>query len=79
MEKWEKISLELKHIFNEQDLGVVINIDLSFKNHIAEKIHKQTQLFAFIKALTSKAIPTTIRDVYTGNIGICSNFFVSNS
>ena len=39
---------ELEHVFNEKDLGVVIDSDLSFKDHIVEKIRKANSIVGLI-------------------------------
>ena len=60
---------ELEHVFSEKDLGVVVDADLSFGEHIAEKIRKVPK---------SKAIPTVICDICATNLRIRSSRLVSN-
>ena len=39
---------ELEHVFNEKDLGVIIDVELSFEDHIAEKVIKANAIIGQI-------------------------------
>ena len=40
---------ELQHVFIEKDLGVLVNFNLSFEDHIAEKVKKANSMLGLIK------------------------------
>ena len=40
--------IDLEHVHNMKDLGVVIDSDLTFKDHIYEKINKADQMIGII-------------------------------
>ena len=55
---------ELEHVFNEKDLGVVIDSDLSFKDHIAEKIRKANSIVGLIYRSFDHLSPKLLRQLY---------------
>ena len=40
---------ELEHVFEEKDLGVVIDMDLNFEEHISPKIKKANGIMGLIR------------------------------
>ena len=55
---------ELEHVFNEKDLGVVIDSDLSFKDQIAEKIRKANSIVGLIYRSFDHLSPKLLRQLY---------------
>ena len=64
---------EPEQVFSEKDLAIVIDTDLTFEDHVAEKIRKENSI------VETKTILTTISNVCMTNPGICSSFMVSSS
>ena len=40
---------ELEHVFEEKDLGVIVDADLSFEDHITAKVKKANQIMGLIR------------------------------
>ena len=42
-------SNELEHVFNEKDLGVIFDADLTFEEHISSKVNKANEIMGLIR------------------------------
>ena len=55
---------EIEHVFEEKDLGVVFDSELSFKEHICEKIRKAN----YLMVLSDEYSPTLIARCFSKSI-----------
>ena len=58
-------SVELDHVFLEKDLGVTIDSELLFEEHIAEKVMKANQMVGLIRRSFSYLSPKTFKQLYS--------------
>ena len=56
---------ELEHVFEEKDLGVIIDMELTFDEHIATKIKKANQMMGLIRRTFSFLDGDTFKKLYT--------------
>ena len=56
---------ELEHVFEEKDLGVHIDTDLSFEEHIATKIKKANQIMGLIRRSFTYLDKDSFKKLYT--------------
>ena len=56
---------ELEHVFEEKDLGVIIDMELSFEEHMASKIKKANGIMGLIRRTFSYLDPATFKTLYT--------------
>jgi len=55
---------QLEHVFNEKDLGVTIDTDLRFEEHIHMKIKKANSMMGIIRRVFSYLDPDMFRTLY---------------
>ena len=56
---------ELDHVFEEKDLGVVIDMGLTFEEHISTKIKKANEIMGLIRRTFSFLDIETFKTLYT--------------
>ena len=56
---------ELEHVFEEKDLGVIIDMELTFDEHIATKVKKANQMMGLIRRTFSFLDGDTFKKLYT--------------
>ena len=56
---------EMEHVGEEKDLGVVIDSDISFDEHISAKVYKANAIVGLIRRSFSYLDPDTFRKLYT--------------
>ena len=56
---------ELEHVFEEKDLGVHVDADLSFEEHIATKIMKANQIMGLIRRTFTYLDKESFKKLYT--------------
>ena len=56
---------ELEHVFVEKDLGVLVDAELTFADHISEKVNKANSMLGVIKRSFACLSPSTLRVLYT--------------
>ena len=56
---------ELDHVFEEKDLGVIIDMDLNFEEHMSSKIGKANGIMGLIRRTFSYLDQTTFKKIYT--------------
>ena len=56
---------ELEHVFEEKDLGVIIDMSLTFEEHISSKIKKANNIMGLIRRSFSYLDCDTFRKLYT--------------
>ena len=56
---------ELEHVFEEKDLGVIIDMELSFEEHMASKIKKANSIMGLIRRTFSFLDGETFKKLYT--------------
>ena len=56
---------ELEHVFEEKDLGVTIDSDLSFTNHIASKVKKANSIVGLIRRSFSYLDGNSFKKMYS--------------
>ena len=56
---------EIEHTFEEKDLGVIIDSELTFADHISEKVKKANCLVGLIRRSFSYLDCSTFRKIYT--------------
>ena len=56
---------ELDHVFEEKDLGVVIDMELTFDEHITSKVKKANGIMGLIRRSFSFLDPETFKRLYT--------------
>ena len=56
---------ELEHVFEEKDLGVIIDMELSFEEHMATKIQKANSIMGLIRRTFSFMDGDTFKRLYT--------------
>ena len=56
---------ELDHVFEEKDLGVIIDMDLNFEEHMSSKIGKANGIMGLIRRTFSYLDPITFKKLYT--------------
>ena len=56
---------ELEHVFEEKDLGVIIDMELTFEEHMASKIKKANGIMGLIRRTFSFLDAETFRKLYT--------------
>ena len=56
---------ELEHVLEEKDLGVIIDMELSFEEYIASKIKKANGMMGLIRRTFSYLDPETFKRLYT--------------
>ena len=56
---------ELEHVFEEKDLGVHVDADLSFEEHIATKIKKANQIMGLIRRTFTYLDKESFKKLYT--------------
>ena len=56
---------ELEHVFTEKDLGVVIDSELTFAEHISEKVMKANRIAGLIRRSFSYLSPRLFRQLFT--------------
>ena len=56
---------EIEHTFEEKDLGVVMDSDLTFGDHITEKVKKANSIIAIIRRSFSSLQKDTFVKFYT--------------
>ena len=55
---------ELEHAFEEKDLGVIVDMNLSFEEHMSSKIRKANVMMGLIRRTFSYLDPITFRKLY---------------
>ena len=55
---------ELEHVFEEKDLGVIVDMNLSFEEHMSSKISKANVIMGLIRRTFSYLDPITFRKLY---------------
>ena len=55
---------DLEHVFSEKDLGVIVDCDLSFEEHILEKVKKANSILGQISRSFSYPSPKLLRQLY---------------
>jgi len=71
---------ELEHVFEEKDLGVIIDMELNFEEHISSKIRKANGIMGLIRRTFTYLDPTTFTKLYTScqtTSRICSTGMVA--
>ena len=43
------MEVQLEHVFEEKDLGIIIDTDRTFDVHVSEKIKKDNNMLGFIR------------------------------
>ena len=56
---------ELDHVFEEKDLGVIIDMELTFEEHIATKVKKANGIMGLIRRSFSFLDGETFKKLYT--------------
>ena len=56
---------ELEHVFSEKDLGVIIDSDLTFEEHITTKIKKANQMMGLVRRSFTFLDGNTFTRLYT--------------
>ena len=56
---------ELEHVFEEKDLGVIIDMELTFEEHMASKIKKANGIMGLIRRTFSFLDAETFKTLYT--------------
>ena len=56
---------ELDHVFEEKDLGVIIDMELTFEEHIATKVRKANGIMGLIRRSFSFLDGETFKNLYT--------------
>ena len=56
---------ELDHVFEEKDLGVSINMELTFEEHVATKVKKANSLMGLIRRSFSFMDGDLFKKLYT--------------
>ena len=56
---------ELDHVFEEKDLGVIIDMELTFEEHMSSKIKKANGIMGLIRRTFSYLDSTTFKKLYT--------------
>ena len=56
---------ELEHVFNEKDLGVIIDMELTFEEHTATKVKKANGMMGLIRRTFSFLDGETFKKLYT--------------
>ena len=55
---------ELEHVFDEKDLGVILDVELKFEKHISEKINKANAIMGLIRRSFSYLGPELFKKLY---------------
>ena len=63
--RYELYGDELDHVFEEKDLGVIIDMDLTFEEHMATKIGKANGIMGLIRRTFSYLDGDTFKKLYT--------------
>ena len=63
--RYELYGDELDHVFEEKDLGVMIDMDLTFEEHMATKIGKANGIMGLIRRTFSYLDGDTFKKLYT--------------
>lgn len=56
---------QLEHVFTEKDLGVLIDSDLSFEEHIAKQVNKANSMLGLLKRGFQDPSPHVFQTLYT--------------
>ena len=56
---------EIEHMFEEKDLGIIMDSELSFADHIVDKVNKANGLVGIIRRSFSHMDPSTFVKIYT--------------
>ena len=56
---------ELEHVFDEKDLGIIVDSDLSFDEHICSKVNKANQIMGLIRRSFAHLDPKSFVKLYT--------------
>ena len=51
------MEVQLEHVFEEKDLGIIINADLTFDVHVSENIKKANNMLGLIFLLADILLP----------------------
>ena len=57
--------IELEHVFEEKDLGVIIDMKLTFEEHMATEIKKANEMMGLIRRTFSNLDGDTFKMLYT--------------
>lgn len=56
---------ELEHVFVEKDLGIMVDSELSFEEHISRQVNKANSMLGLIKRSFDHLRPAAFRSLYT--------------
>ena len=63
-QRYKLSNQELEHVFEEKDLGVIIDADLKFEEHISSKVNKANALVGLIRRTFSFLDATLFKKLY---------------
>ena len=56
---------QLEHVFMEKDLGILVDSELTFEDHISKQVNKANSILGTIKRGFAKLSPTALKTLYS--------------